>query len=142
MRINLRTPCPCQSGQHYHQCCYALIEKRQAARTAEQLMRSRYTAYHLKKIKYIAKTMRGPAKQGFNLQSTQKWADQLSWQSLNITRTVAGQPGDQQGWVAFEAVYLDGQQQSHTIQEISVFYFENRWYYTEQIPDWSACPMA
>lgn len=41
--------CPCQSGHHYADCCGKFHLKQAFPETAEQLMRSRYTAYVLKK---------------------------------------------------------------------------------------------
>ncbi|HET6419966.1 MAG TPA: YchJ family metal-binding protein, partial [Geobacteraceae bacterium] len=37
--------CPCGSGRTYEDCCGALIKGASPAGTAEQLMRSRYSAY-------------------------------------------------------------------------------------------------
>jgi len=37
--------CPCESGKEYDACCGPIINGSQAARTAEALMRSRYSAY-------------------------------------------------------------------------------------------------
>ncbi|EDK14660.1 hypothetical protein CGSHiR3021_09145 [Haemophilus influenzae 22.4-21] len=40
--------CPCQSGHHYADCCGKFHLRQAFPETAEQLMRSRYTAYVLK----------------------------------------------------------------------------------------------
>lgn len=39
--------CPCNSGDHYDKCCEPLHNNTQCALSAEQLMRSRYSAFHL-----------------------------------------------------------------------------------------------
>src|SRR5262249_12642121 len=48
--------CPCQSGQNLDQCCGPFIAGEAFPETAEQLMRSRYTAYTQANLGYIKKT--------------------------------------------------------------------------------------
>ena len=48
--------CPCGSGLNYSECCATLIELGVPAETAEQLMRSRFTAYVLNKPDYLFQT--------------------------------------------------------------------------------------
>ena len=45
--------CPCGSGDALHQCCGPLHRGRLKAETAEQLMRSRYSAYVLSEVDYM-----------------------------------------------------------------------------------------
>ena len=42
--------CPCGSNVAYNECCLPLIKGDRLALTAEELMRSRYSAYAMKKI--------------------------------------------------------------------------------------------
>lgn len=53
--INSDTPCPCGSGQSYAHCC-ARLHQGQSAADAEQLMRSRYSAYVLQMEGYLLAT--------------------------------------------------------------------------------------
>ncbi|HVL75240.1 MAG TPA: YchJ family metal-binding protein, partial [Noviherbaspirillum sp.] len=48
MNKSSNKPCPC-GGQNYETCCARYIEGEALAQTAEQLMRSRYSAYTLGK---------------------------------------------------------------------------------------------
>ncbi|MDJ0833151.1 MAG: YchJ family metal-binding protein [Gammaproteobacteria bacterium] len=48
--------CPCSSGVEYQHCCGAYIDGKALPEYAEQLMRSRYTAYVLGKADYLAQT--------------------------------------------------------------------------------------
>ena len=50
------TQCPCGSGQDLDRCCAPYIDGNPAP-TAEALLRSRYTAYVLGNVDYIAHTM-------------------------------------------------------------------------------------
>ena len=49
------SPCPCGSKQNYQQCCQ-VFHNGTAAATAEQLMRSRYSAYHFGLLDYLKTT--------------------------------------------------------------------------------------
>ena len=45
--------CPCGSELSYAECCEPVIKGEKAAETAEQLMRSRYSAYVKTEIDYL-----------------------------------------------------------------------------------------
>src|SRR6266511_283748 len=49
-------PCPCGRDAAYADCCGALHEGRATASTAEQLMRSRYTAFVVRNAAYLQQT--------------------------------------------------------------------------------------
>ena len=49
-------PCPCLSGMSYESCCEPLHREKQRAATAEQLMRSRYSAFALAEVDYLIAT--------------------------------------------------------------------------------------
>ena len=49
--------CPCGSGKTYDECCEPFIRGKAFPETAEQLMRSRYSAYTLQEIPYITDTL-------------------------------------------------------------------------------------
>ncbi|MDI1307993.1 MAG: YchJ family protein [Methylotenera sp.] len=51
----MTSPCPCESGKSYTSCCEPL-HKGMSARTAEALMRSRYTAFVLGLEDYLLKS--------------------------------------------------------------------------------------
>ena len=46
-------PCPCGSGKAYAVCCGRFIDQGALPETAEQLMRSRYTAFSLVNEPYL-----------------------------------------------------------------------------------------
>lgn len=47
------TNCPCGSGLEFQQCCGRLLDGSTFATNAEQLMRSRYSAFSLGKLDYL-----------------------------------------------------------------------------------------
>ncbi|MFK5892352.1 MAG: YchJ family protein [Pseudomonadota bacterium] len=48
--------CPCKSGKNYASCCQPMIQGKQTAQTALQLMSSRYSAFALGNSQYLLDT--------------------------------------------------------------------------------------
>jgi SEC-C motif domain protein len=120
-------PCPCSSGKRYAVCCGALHRGQRQARTAEQLMRSRYSAYVLRLEPYLLTTWHPDTRPAaLDLQS-----DTARWLGLQILRTVAGGVGDDSGQVKFIARYrLDGT--DHELAEDSRFVrLDGHWTYLD-----------
>jgi SEC-C motif-containing protein len=51
------SPCPCSSGKPYADCCRPLHRGQREAATATELMRSRYSAFALKEVGYLWRTL-------------------------------------------------------------------------------------
>lgn len=128
--ILMTDSCPCGSGQHYPDCC-GQYHAGMPAPTAEALMRSRYSAYALKKVDYIINTTWPCQQRQLEQDRHQLQQDDCLWLRLAITRTEAGQPGDLTGIVEFNAWYQESDSdQEQRLQEESHFIYENgRWYY-------------
>ena len=92
-------------------------------------MRSRYTAFTLANVKYLAKTAGGEAKQQFNKDRTRRWASAVTWISLTIVSTKGGLAQETHGWVEYIACFqLNGKQD--ILHEISEFRKESdQWLY-------------
>ena len=95
--------CPCGSGSGYAVCCGPLHEGHQPARTAVQLMRSRYAAFVVGDTAYLASTWH-PRTRPADLQVT----DSPVWQGLTVIATADGREGDSVGEVEFEAAHGEG----------------------------------
>lgn len=122
----MNTPCPCGSQQAYPLCCGQYIDGQATPTTPEQLMRSRYTAFTQANIDYLAKSMRPPASNDFDITSTKQWAANVHWQQLNILQS--SQQGDK-GQVEFIAHFSESGM-PRTIHELSEFHRINgTWYY-------------
>ena len=76
--------CPCGSGKTYAECCEPLIEGERAASTAEELMRSRYSAYTRSAAGYILETIHPDKREGHSEKSILKWANDADWLGLEI----------------------------------------------------------
>ena len=71
--------CPCTSAKNYQQCCGPYIEGRSVPDHAQQLMRSRYSAYALKQSDYLLNTWQ----RDFRPPELQ-FDDALKWIGLSI----------------------------------------------------------
>jgi len=81
------TQCPCGNAKPYPACCGRFIEGDTLPGTAEELMRSRYTAFTKANIDYIIATMKSPAADGFERVSTEFWARTNTWLGLEVTNS-------------------------------------------------------
>ena len=116
---NNNTICPCGSGKSLNDCCGEFICKSKKTETAEQLMRSRYTAYVLKEKEYILKTWHQSSRpKKINLDIN------IEWIGLQIIDTIAGGLNDIKGSIFFETNY-HFQKKFFTIRENSRFVKEN-----------------
>ncbi len=123
--------CPCGSGRTYEDCCGPLIKGASPAVTAEQLMRSRYSAYVKVETDYLFETTHPGHRQGYDHKGTRVWAENSRWDGLEVLSATAGGPGDDEGDVEFIARYRDKdlRKQHH---EIAHFRKKSgRWYFTE-----------
>ena len=119
--------CFCGSGVLFGHCCGPIIRGERRAASAEQLMRSRYTAYVLQDREYLLSSWH-PRTRPPHLELD---GAGLRWTGLSIRACQAGQPGDSAGRVEFVARY---QQQGRTgqVHEHSRFLFEQgRWLYLD-----------
>lgn len=97
--------CPCGSPKTFSECCEPFISGRAQPPTAEELMRSRYTAYTQSNIDYLGKTLAPESRSDFDAKEAKKWADAAEWKGLKILETQGGQLGDKKGVVEFVATY-------------------------------------
>lgn len=126
--------CPCGSKQNYKDCCGPVIAGTKSAETAEQLMRSRYSAYVKKEIGWLRSSLHPSHRADFNEATTREWAERAEWLGLEILNTVKGGPADADGKVEFIATFNEsGTRQEH--REIATFQKVNgAWYFKDGKP--------
>jgi SEC-C motif domain protein len=123
--------CPCGSGKTYERCCEPFIRGEGHPETAEQLMRSRYSAYALQEIPYIHDTIHPDFREDWDEEGALKWSKSSVWNGLEIIQTKAGGPADDQGTVEFIARFSmeDDRLQHH---ELAAFEkVAGRWYFKD-----------
>lgn len=118
--------CPCCSGKMYKDCCEPFLEKMSLPSTAEELMRSRYTAYTLKDEDYLLRTW---------AEETQprivEFERAIHWIGLKVLET--NKLEDDSYTVRFIAKYkLNGK--AFRLEENSLFNrVQSRWYYIKGV---------
>jgi SEC-C motif-containing protein len=121
-----RTKCLCGSGKLLEQCCGRFLIFGQDAKTPEQLMRSRYTAFALGGYgDYLVSTWLPARREGLNgIDLSFKSAE---WAELRVIEKA--QKADS-AWVEFKAFFKDGDGESCCHHERSLFKrIDGRWYY-------------
>ena len=68
------TPCPCGSGLAYADCCEPYIRGTARPPDPEALMRSRYSAYTLHEMNYLADTLHPGQRHDYDEAGAAKWA--------------------------------------------------------------------
>ncbi|MGB3480716.1 MAG: YchJ family metal-binding protein [Mycobacterium sp.] len=118
-------PCPCGSSGPFGSCCLA-IHHGEPAQTAEQLMRSRYSAYAVGNLDYVWQTWHPATRPVGSMPDAV-----LPWVQLDIVDTVDGGPDDEYGEVEYRAHYRDGTGVA-TLHERSRFIRRaGRWFYED-----------
>ena len=126
----LQQPCPCGSGTTYDACCGLLHRGAAQAQTAEELMRSRYSAYAVGDLDHVFRTWH-PRTRPEHLTDDPG----TTWTGLEILGTTEGGPGDQHGEVEFAAHY-ETRAGAGVLRERSRFEKRaGRWVYVDGVVD-------
>ena len=96
-------PCPCGGGD-YDRCCGPLHRGERRAETAEQLMRSRYSAFARGEVDYLLQTH----DQSQSRRALRQACRQTQWLGLSILAVDGGGVDDLEGTVRFEARHREG----------------------------------
>lgn len=114
------TLCPCGTQKPLDNCCLPFIEGKLNPLTAEQLMRSRYTAHTLLAIDYLWATWSPEQRIRSSQADIRAWAESCDWLGLQILATQLGGAADDTGIVEFIALFRQGGQ-VHQHHEVSQF---------------------
>jgi len=121
--------CPCGSGRPYAACCGRFIEMGNAPQTAEELMRSRYTAFTQGNESYLLSTWHDSTRP----ESLDLGAEgPVKWLGLRIDKVEDGSGSDEQGSVCFVARWRVGGSPAQRLEECSRFVRNHgRWFYLD-----------
>lgn len=109
-----KDPCPCTSKKTYAECCQPLLEGKQKAKTAEDLLRSRYSAFVVGNIDYIINTHHPKTRGEIDRKEVETWSRSSKWEGLEVLQKEAGEAKDQTGTIVFHAKYVaEGKNQDH-----------------------------
>lgn len=121
-------PCPCGSGTSFGACCRRLLDG-EAAVTAEELMRSRYTAFAVRDAAYLARTWHSRTRpDDLDLDA------RTVWTRLIVVRASGG-PGDETGAVEFRARWDSGDDRGEMHERSRFARVRGRWVYVDGVID-------
>lgn len=125
--------CPCTSGKDYASCCEPILTRKQKAATAEQLMRSRYTAYATGNVEWIVESQSPDGRAFVDRKATEEWSRRATWHRLEVVETKDGGAGDSEGFVDFKAYYTIADEDI-THHEVASFRKEDgEWFFVDGI---------
>lgn len=123
--------CPCGHAKDFSECCEPLHAGTRTALTAEELMRSRYSAFVKGAVDYIIETNHADTRQEINRDEVEQWSKASEWKGLEILKTESGLEQDDSGMVEFRAKYsVEGKPVVHhekgDFQKV-----DGRWYFLD-----------
>ena len=123
-------PCPCGSAQSYGDCCGRLHRGETEAGTAEQLMRSRFSAYAVGDTAYLLRSWHAQTRPArLTLDPGQRWT------RLEIVDTERGSLFDTTGIVEFRAHYRDRGEVGVLHERSRFSRVDGRWVYLDGAQD-------
>lgn len=124
--------CYCCSGKEFADCCEPFIVGAAKPVTAEELMRSRYSAYASGAIEYILRSTHPSTRKFHDAEAIEHWAKSSVWQRLEIIAKSAGEAKDKKGTVEFKAYFIDANGAPQIHHELSNFAKElGKWFFID-----------
>ncbi|PQJ32370.1 Sec-C motif domain protein [Nonlabens arenilitoris] len=124
--------CPCDTQRLYKNCCAIAHHQINDVATAQQLMRSRYSAFVIGDIDFLQRShhssMRPSKKEAREIK---QWTQSVDWIKLEVLQTNKGLKNDLTGTVEFKAYFMENGRVD-VIHEHSRFCKENgHWVYLD-----------
>jgi SEC-C motif-containing protein len=124
--------CPCGSTSPFAQCCEPLLQGERVAATAEQLMRSRYSAFATNALDYLVRTHHASQRSADERAQLEAQSTTLQWLALQICDSTDGKTDQQRGEVEFKAFFRAGN--IRCLHERSRFVHEDgQWFYVDAV---------
>lgn len=125
MKPGIKDLCYCGSQRPFGECCEPFLLGAALPVSAEELMRSRYSAYVTRNVPYILETTSPKYRKYYHPKAIQEWASNSTWISLEILSSSEKR-------VQFVATYLDETGQLMHHKEDSRFEkIGERWYFMD-----------
>ena len=126
--------CPCgKNNKLYKDCCFLVHADINNALTAEDLMRSRYSAFVLCNGDYLLQSHSKQFRDASTIHNTIRWSRSVVWSHLEIISISNGLKNDSEGTVEFKAFFKE-RNKIKCIHENSLFIKEDyHWVYLDAI---------
>lgn len=118
--------CPCGSGTSLATCCGPYLRRTARPATAEQLMRSRYTAFVRGDADHLHRTWHPRTRPAEVVVDPR-----VRWVGLTVRDTVDGGEDDDTGLVTFEARFVTGQGPDVLVERSTFERRAGRWVYVD-----------
>ncbi|ATC64448.1 hypothetical protein CMV30_11055 [Nibricoccus aquaticus] len=103
--ITSTSPCPCGSGKTFGECCEPIIQQKRVATTAEQVMRSRFTAHVIGDEAHLHRTYVPTASQPYVAEA--ETGEPMQWTRL-VIHSHEHEVKPDMSYVDFTAYYREG----------------------------------
>ena len=124
--------CYCGSGKSFEACCQLIIAGETPATHCEQLMRSRYSAYCIKRSEYLYDTYHSSKREENSKQDIKAFADSCHFLQLVIH---SSEQNANDGTVSFTFRYIQDNT-LYEVSEVSRFLKTEQWHYLDgNIPE-------
>ena len=123
--------CPCKSRESYAKCCMPYHYGRAAPETAEQLMRSRYSAYFFRLTAYLVATTHPDKREPDLKAKLEETIHEVNWQFLTIVSSSKGTKDDKVGKVEFIADYFVAEEPQKLHERSRFKRYKGRWKYLD-----------
>lgn len=124
--------CFCCSGKNFDECCQPFLDGTAKPQTAEELMRSRFSAYATLQIEYLLRSTHPSVRKFHNSADIENWARSNRWEKLEIISKSNGEAKDTSGTVEFKAYFTDAENNPQIHHELSNFRKElGKWFFVD-----------
>ena len=99
--------CPCGRDKAYKVCCGLIHQDLHNAKTAEDLMRSRYVAFTKGDGDYLMKSHHSSTRPVSEKDEIERWSNKVKWKGLEVVTSKKGLEADTIGTVEFKASFKE-----------------------------------
>lgn len=124
--------CPCCSGKAYTHCCAPFLAGAAQPETAEQLMRSRYTAYAKGDSRWLVASWHPSQRSADLAQQLTAGFAATQWLALNVTCCNSGSH-ENEAYVTFFARYCENSAEKAIYERSRFLREDHRWYYVDGV---------
>jgi SEC-C motif-containing protein len=128
--LTSNAPCPCGSGLTFGECCEPIIKQRKVAATAEQLMRSRFTAHVIQDEEHLHRTYLPTARQPYVPEES--GGEAMNWTRL-VIHSHEPEVKPNTSYVDFSAYYSQGDQELALHEKSEFLRVDGAWLFSRPL---------
>ena len=125
--------CYCCSNKLFSQCCQPFVEGMHLPQTAEQLMRSRFTAYAIHRYDYVLNTYSREKRSKLSASQLEESAAGAVWFALSVMPSQTVSLDNESDMVEFTAYYFEGKSLFQLHETSSFIKEEGSWRYHDGV---------